>query len=282
VNYRHAYHAGNFADVFKHALLARMLVHLNAKPTPWRFIDTHAGIGVYDLESGPAARTREADLGIRRLMKAKLPQAAAELLAPYQELVRQVAGRENHLYPGSPEVAARLARPQDRLTLAELHPEDAATLRERYAGDRRVTLRAGQDGWVALKAAMPPPERRGLVLVDPPFEEEGEFTRLVRAITELRSRWATGMLALWYPVKDRAAVNSFLQECIGLGTPKTLHLQLLVDAVWTPDRLIGCGFVIINPPWLLIEEARELLPVLAGVLAQGAHTAWRAEWLVPE
>jgi len=278
MNYRHAFHAGNFADVFKHALLVRMLLHLNGKPTAYRVIDTHAGLGLYDLESGPAARTREADVGIRRLMKAALPEPAGALLAPYLDLVREVAGRENRTYPGSPEIAARLTRPQDRLVLAELHPEDHAALATQHAGDRRVAVR-GEDGWLVLKGGLPPPERRGLVLVDPPFEQPDEFRRLAQAVEWLQQKWATGMLALWYPVKDRGAVAAFLRSVAAIGVPKTLHLEMLIDA--DGDGLIGCGYVIVNPPWLLEQEARAMLPVLSRCLASG-RPAWRAQWLVPE
>lgn len=281
MNYRHAFHAGNFADVFKHALLVRILMHLQAKDTAYRYLDTHAGAGLYDLESGPGARTREADAGIRRLRKANLPADAALLLEPYLRIVAAVAGSENRLYPGSPEIAARLARPQDRLTLVELHPEDHAALHRQHARDRRIAT-VQIDGWLAWKAYVPPAERRGLVLVDPPFEAPGEYDRLVDGLRIAAAKWTGGIFALWYPIKDAAAVRRFADALREAAIPKTLRLELVVDPGAMEERLAGCGLIVVNPPWTLKSEAEIMLPVLCRILSRQASVNWRADWLVPE
>ncbi|MGL4240854.1 MAG: 23S rRNA (adenine(2030)-N(6))-methyltransferase RlmJ, partial [Beijerinckiaceae bacterium] len=201
MNYRHAFHAGNFADVVKHALLARMLHHLAAKETAFRYLDTHAGVGLYNLTWDEAQRTREAEGGVKRYRANPPPGYLTELFAPYEKALAAAAASGKDFYPGSPLVAAAVLRPQDKLSLAELHPEDVRTLRKRLGHDRRITI-AEMDGWQALKAWTPPPERRGLVLVAPPFEEPDELGRMADALAAAHRRWATGVFAFWYPVKD--------------------------------------------------------------------------------
>ena len=193
MNYRHAFHAGNFADVLKHAVLALILSHLRRKDAPFRVIDTHAGIGLYDLEGDEASRTGEWRGGIGRLDEADIPAGIAERLAPYLTVVGDI--RRAHgpfIYPGSPEISRRLTRAQDRVVLIEKHPEDAALLAANMKRDQRVKV-VELDGWTALKAYVPPPEKRGVVLIDPPFEEAGELARMARGVTAAWSKWRTGI-----------------------------------------------------------------------------------------
>jgi 23S rRNA (adenine2030-N6)-methyltransferase len=281
MNYRHAFHAGNFADVFKHALLARILRHMTAKEAALRYIDTHAGIGLYNLSWDEAKRTGEADGGIRRYRSGSRTDRLAELFAPYDKALAAAAASGKDFYPGSPLVASALLRPQDRLSLAELHPEDVRTLRRRFGHDRRATI-AETDGWQALKAWLPPPERRGLVLIDPPFEAPDELQRMTDALDKARRKWATGIYALWHPVKDWRDTERFCRAVAALAAPKTLRLEITVDADGEASRLTGSGMIVVNPPWRLIDEAREMLPWLARTLATGRRQSWKAEWLVGE
>ncbi|RYB07685.1 23S rRNA (adenine(2030)-N(6))-methyltransferase RlmJ [Lichenibacterium ramalinae] len=282
MNYRHAFHAGNFADVVKHALLARILAYMIAKPAPLRFVDTHAGLGVYDLSGDEASRTGEWRGGIGRLAAAAVPADLGEILAPYLAAVGP-AGPDGswRTYPGSPAVAQWLLRPEDRLTLCELHPEDVETLRANMGRDRRVRVLAG-DGYGALNAALPPPERRGLVLIDPPFEKPGEFDALQAALVRAYRKWPTGTYMAWYPLKDRAAVGRFVNGVAVAGLRRILQIHLLVG---DPDGgpLAGSGLVVINPPFTLKAEAEALLPWLAATLGRpGEPTEWTARWLAGE
>ena len=226
MNYRHAYHAGNFADVVKHAALSRLVEYLKLKDKAFRVVDTHAGIGLYDLSSEEAQKTGEWLDGIGRLLEAKLSPDAQALLAPYLEAVKSAnpeGGVEN--YPGSPLIVRHLLRPQDRLSAIELHPKDFQRLKALFAGDFQVRA-IELDGWLALGAHLPPKEKRGLVLVDPPFEQEGEFDRLVDGLVRAHRRWPGGIYALWYPIKDRAAVSRFRAELEGVGHPEDPRRRL--------------------------------------------------------
>ena len=281
MNYRHAFHAGNFADVFKHALLARILVHLAAKEAPFRHHDTHAGLGLYDLSADEARRGGEAAEGVRRFLAVSRGAALDELFKPYVAALRAFNALDGRFYPGSPMIAAHLLRPQDRMSLAELHPEDARALKRRFDRDRRVTVQA-TDGYAALNAWLPPPERRGLVLVDPPFEEPGEFERMAEALALAHRKWATGIVALWYPIKGWREPDRFHRALKALAIPKTLRMELMVDAEGDEAKLNGCGMAVVNPPWRLKDEAAAMLPHLAGCLGRGSRTNWRADWIVGE
>ncbi len=278
MNYRHAFHAGNFADVLKHAVLARILDYLKRKPGAFRVIDTHAGIGLYDLSSDEAQKTGEWRGGIGRLMEADLPGAAAALLRPYLDAVRafNAQGGIRH-YPGSPLLARHLLRACDRLTAIELHPQDALALKQRFAGDWQARVIA-LDGWLALGAHVPPKEKRGLVLVDPPFEKEGEFDRLVDGLAKAHRRWPGGTYALWYPVKDRGAVERFRARLGETGIEKMLDIVLEIRAPSPEPRLDGCGMVVVNPPFVLEEEMAVLLPALRATLGESGAQAWTQAW----
>jgi 23S rRNA (adenine2030-N6)-methyltransferase len=281
MNYRHAFHAGNFADVFKHALLARILAHLAAKQTPFRHMDTHAGIGLYDLTADEARRTGEAAEGVKRFLAASMSPELEALFRPFVAALKAFNALDGRFYPGSPLVALNLLRAQDRMMLAEMHPDDARALGRRMAKDIRVKVLSA-DGYGALKGWLPPPERRGVVLIDPPFEEPGEFQRMADALAMAHGRWATGMFALWYPRKGWREADRFHRALAALGLPKTLRLELDVDAGADDARLGGCGLIVVNPPWTLKEEAEAMLPFLARVMKQGGKSTWRADWLVGE
>lgn len=279
MNYRHIYHAGGFADVFKHALLALMLRRLLVKPAPLCVLDTHAGIGRYDLDQPAALKTGDFQRGIVRLLADPAPPAG---LQPYLDAVRACNPQGGlRWYPGSPLIAATLTRPDDRLVLVELHPDDARSLKREFAGQSRVAVHHA-DGYNAVKAFLPPPERRGLVLIDPPFEVTDEFARLTAALRTAYRRWPGGTYALWYPIKDRPPVAAFQQQVKETGIRRIMLAELLVQRDDRGDRLNGSGLLLVNPPWHLEQDLAPLLPILAQRLAlgSGAHGTWR--WLVPE
>jgi 23S rRNA (adenine2030-N6)-methyltransferase len=292
MNYRHAYHAGNFADVVKHATLALLIEQLKAKDAPFCVIDTHAGIGRYDLSSVEAQKTGEFRSGVLPLLTADPARLPAEL-APYLRVVRDMnrdmkKGSDAALrwYPGSPRLALDLLRPQDRLVLLELHPEDAATLASLFAGDKRVKVH-NADGYVALKAFLPPKERRGLVLVDPPFERKDEFARLARGLGHAHRRWANGHYVLWYPIKRRRPVAEFHDALKASGIARILVAEFLLRPATDPERLNGCGLVLVNPPWRTETVLSTLLPQLSQLLSSEWGASERGaganvEWLVPE
>jgi len=284
MNYRHAFHAGNFADVLKHAALALMLHRLAAKEASFVYVDTHAGAARYDLGGEPAMRTGEARDGILRLLADRDPHPA---LRPYLGVVRALnaGGPGVARYPGSPWIARKMTRPRDRLLLCELQPDALRDLRRSTAGDRRVEVRHC-DGWGVLKSDLPPPERRGLVLIDPPFEARDDYERLARGLRHAHRRFATGVLVGWYPIKTRTAVDGLHGAVVEAGIRRVLVAELLVRAL-APEGdpapwLAGCGLVVINPPWALAESLANLLPVLADLLAQGPGAIHRLETLAGE
>jgi 23S rRNA (adenine2030-N6)-methyltransferase len=282
MNYRHAYHAGSFADVVKHAVLARILVHLLAKPAAFRVIDTHAGAGLYDLAGPEASRTNEWRDGIARLRDAALPPAVQALLAPYLDAVAAHNPSGQLLaYPGSPALVRSLLRPQDRLLACELEPAAAAALARTLRGDARLKAVA-IDGWTALSAYVPPKERRGLVLVDPPFEAPDDFARLAVGLAAAHRKWPTGIYLLWYPIKDRSEPDALARRLQRTGIPKLLRAELTIAPPHSLDRLHGSGLIIVNPPWTLEGELRTLLPALADVLAGETRGAARIDWLAGE
>lgn len=282
MNYDHAYHAGNFADVVKHALVVRIVEYLKRKDKPFRVIDTHAGSGLYDLSGERAQKTGEWRTGIGRLIEADLPEPARALLAPYLDIVGDLnPGGGIKFYPGSPVLVRRLLRGRDRLTAIELHPDAAFELKNRFAGDfatRVIEL----DGWLALGAHLPPKEKRGLVLVDPPFEIDDEFGRILDGLRKAHERWPGGVYAFWYPIKDQKEVERFRRDLAALGIPRILDATLTIRAPLHYPRLDGTGMVIVNPPYVIEEELSVLLPVLSGVLAEDAGAGWAVKWLAGE
>jgi 23S rRNA (adenine2030-N6)-methyltransferase len=296
MNYRHAFHAGNFADVLKHVVLVRILVHLCAKPAAFRVIDTHAGAGRYDLAGAEAGRSGEWREGIARLLGAlsgagsRIGEGARALLAPYLDAVAALNdGGRLTTYPGSPALVCAFLRAQDRLTACELEPNAAAALARNLHGDRRSKAIA-IDGWTALNAYVPPKERRGLVLVDPPFEEAGDFPRLAQALEAALRKWASGSYLLWYPIKEREAPNALARRLLrggmgshSLGASSTiLRVELSVGALPDTNRLGACGLMVVNPPWTLESELAVLLPELAAALSGDGRGGHRVDWLRDE
>ncbi len=280
MNYRHIFHAGNFADVFKHAILTLLLKALHAKDKPFVYLETHAGSGRYDLESEAARKTNEARAGIGRLwpQREKFPELV-DYFSAVQALNR---GGSPRFYPGSPQLARTLLRAQDRMLLFELVPEECARLRDEFAHEPQVQIFC-QDGYAGLKAQLPPRERRGLVLIDPPYEAGGEFAQAFEALKLAHARWATGIFALWYPVKERAPVARMYRALEASGIRKVLCAELMLYPEDTAFRLNGSGLIVVNPPWKLDENLRDLLPRLLRVLQDGEHVGRTGiSWLVPE
>jgi 23S rRNA (adenine2030-N6)-methyltransferase len=282
MNYRHAYHAGNFADVVKHVALVRLVEYLKLKDKAFRVVDTHAGTGLYDLSSPEAQKTGEWLQGIGRLLDADLSPEAMALLAPYLDAVK-AANPDGGVkrYPGSPLIERHLIRVQDRLTAIELHPQDFQRLKARFAGDFQARI-IQLDGWLALGAHLPPKEKRGLVLIDPPFEQAGEFDRLVDGLQRAHRRWPGGIYALWYPIKDRAAVRDFRKRLSTAGIPKILDIAFEVRGPSLDARFDGSGLVVVNPPFVFEREMQVLLPELNKALAEDEKAHWSVEWLAGE
>jgi 23S rRNA (adenine2030-N6)-methyltransferase len=276
MNYRHAFHAGNFADVHKHVVLARILVHLRLKPVAFRVIDTHAGAGRYDLLGPEPSRSGEWREGVARIWQSR-EGTAHDLLAPYLEAVAALnPNAKLRVYPGSPMIAAKLLRRHDRLIACELEPRAAAALAAVLRGDPRAKAVA-IDGWTALGAYVPPMERRGLVLVDPPFEQAEDFMRLSAALAGAHRKWPTGIYMLWYPIKDRAAPDRLAWRLRQLAVPKVLRCELSLGPPGADAGLLGSGLIVVNPPFTLETELRRLMPALAEMLSLQA--AWRLDWL---
>jgi 23S rRNA (adenine2030-N6)-methyltransferase len=281
MNYRHAFHAGGFADVVKHIVLVRILIHLQDKEAAFRVIDTHAGAGVYDLTAEEARRGGEWLTGIARIMQARFSQAALSLMMPYLDIVRafnpQVAPLK--AYPGSPLFARALLRPQDRLTACEVETEARRQLIDALRRDAQARV-VDLDGWTALPAFVPPKERRGLVLIDPPYERRDEFERLAVGFSEAFIKWRSGCYLLWYPVKSRRATDELARHvanCVGATKPPGKCLRLEFSAA--PERsgtgLTAAGLLIVNPPWTLMGELKTILPELEKPLGQGGAGRFR-------
>ena len=283
MNYRHAFHAGNFADVIKHIVLVRILLYLQEKHAAFRVIDTHAGAGVYDLTGEEAERSGEWLTGIARIMQARFSEHALPLIKPYLDIVRSFNSHPAKLerYPGSPLIARALLRPQDRLTACEVEPKARKQLIDALRRDTQARV-VDLDGWTALPAFVPPKERRGLVLIDPPYEKKDEFERLAEGFTEAFTKWPTGSYLLWYPVKSRRATDSLARhvaQTVGAGaTPgKALRLEFSVAPQSAEAGLISAGLLIVNPPWTLAGELKAILPELEKPLGRGGAGRFRLE-----
>ena len=288
MNYRHHFHAGNFADVMKHALLVRLVAGLQRKEKGFLYLDTHAGRGSYDLtvasQGDTLARQPEHPLGIGRLWeRPELPEGVAEYVALVKRFDRERGnpGGAPRFYPGSPWLARLLARPQDRLVFCEKQPGESELLDLGFGREPRVKVLT-MDGYAAPRALLPPPERRALILIDPPFEAQDEFARIAVAVGEGLRRLPGAVLAIWYPLTERARVEAFFGELLALKLPPTLELELTVAGEQSPVKMKGCGVVVINPPWQFDGEARKMLEWLAEALAQEPGGRAKARWLVPE
>jgi 23S rRNA (adenine2030-N6)-methyltransferase len=271
MNYRHAFHAGNHTEVFKHAALIFVLEWLLAKPAPFAVLDTHAGVGAYDLTSEAALKTREFDGGIGRVFAPPLQTAPG-----YADLVRQMNPHGLTTYPGSPEIVRRHLRQHDRLIACELHPQDAAALRRRYRDDPRVAVHH-RDGYEAIGAFLPPRERRGLVLIDPPFEAKDEGARLADALAAALRKWPNGTFLAWYPIKDGLVGAALARAATAVAFPKTLLAEF---SPYERDNvsLSGGGLLIVNAPWKLDERLSALAAELDERLGDGRGSS-RIEWV---
>ena len=279
MNYRHAFHAGNHADVLKHLVLSRLLALLAKKDAPYAYLDSHAGIGLYDLRGDQASRTGEWLEGIQRVWQADDVPA---LFDDYLGVIRALnPDGQLRYYPGSPEVARELSREQDRLQLNEKHPEDGQLLKANMKYDRRVAVHLGE-GWQVPRALLPTAQKRAVLLIDPPFEQADELQRCAQAMKESIARMRQAVVAIWYPIKDQRQLKRFYQDLQGTGAPKLLRVELLVHAADNADvGLNGSGLAIANPPWGLEDELRSVLPWLGQNLGQ-TQGGWKLDWLIEE
>lgn len=285
MNYRHLYHAGNIGDVVKHVTLLALLAALRQKPAPFFVLDTHAGCGLYDLQDAAALKTGEAMAGVQKLVGAGLASvpeaylAALALLNPGLMVNGALLPAALRWYPGSPWLITQALRPEDRYCGCELHPEDYAALRRAVPRAAQIQLH-NRDGYEALGAFTPPPEKRGLVFIDPPFEQPDEFQRMASAVIAAHGRWRNGVYALWYPIKDRPAVWAFQEAMAQSGIRKQLVLDYGFAAPTAPG-LQGSGLLVINPPWGLAEAMAETYAKLHVALQDDAAET-KIAWLVPE
>ncbi len=272
MNYRHAYHAGNHADVLKHIVVARIVEHLKKTEKPFRCVDLHAGIGIYELHGVEAQKTLEWREGVGRLYDSAgnpvpLSPEAELLLAPWRQAIAALNMDGIASYPGSPEIVRQLMRREDRLNLNELHPIDAETLRERYGRDRQVSI-TQLDAAIAIKSQLPPPERRGLVLVDPPYEVTDEIERIIVMLSGGLKRFANGIYCIWYPVTGDGLDARITDALRTMSVPEGLRIELRVRRARMDGGLSGSGMIVLNPPWHLDTELAILLPELCERLGQ--------------
>jgi 23S rRNA (adenine2030-N6)-methyltransferase len=278
LSYRHGFHAGNFADVLKHSLLALTINALKQKDTPFVYIDTHAGAGKYSFKSEFSKKTGEFQQGIARIWN--MPQPLAELKDYLAAVRAENTGNQLVRYPGSPQLVRRLIRNQDRLILSELHSTDFESLYQLFVQDKQVSV-AKEDGLKTLDKKLPPIQRRGLILIDPSYELKSDFNKVVTALTSAHKRFATGIFGLWYPIIERGVTERMLQNLIDTGIRKQLRIEHCITADGAVRGMTGSGMLFINPPWQLENQARLLLPWLNEVLSEaGGH--WKVEWQVQE
>jgi 23S rRNA (adenine2030-N6)-methyltransferase len=283
MNYRHAFHAGNFADVLKHITLMMLIEQLKQKPASFFYLDTHAGRGIYDLSKARSQRSGEYKDGIGRLLKAARRALPPEVAA-YLALVRQSAGAGHSAitaYPGSPKIVAMMRREGDRMVLFESQSQEADALRSALAGQRRLSIVEG-DGYNALKAHLPPPENRGLVLIDPPYESDREFDRVLEALKRAHARWPNGIYCVWFPLTERAGPARFRQALEDSGIRRILEVTLSILPEDSGVGLWGSALVVVNPPWQLDTRLAALLPQLHGLVSTDGAGGTSVNWLVPE
>jgi 23S rRNA (adenine2030-N6)-methyltransferase len=278
LSYRHSFHAGNHADVLKHIVQSLILNALQQKDKPFVYHDTHSGVGRYDLTHEWSEKTGEYKQGIARIWQQNVtPYAIESYLAAIKALNN---GDTLRYYPGSPRVARAHLRPQDRMVLTELHPSDYPLLEQEFQRDRQVSIYK-EDGFARLKASLPPKERRGLVLIDPPYELAKEYRDVVQAIAQSYKRWSTGIYAIWYPVVNRCDIDDMLDGLANLGIRKILQIELGVAPDTNERGMTASGMIVINPPWKLESEMQEILPFLKQAIAP-VTGHFKVEWVVPE
>src|SRR3984957_15407746 len=287
MNYRHAFHAGNFADVIKHVVLVRILLHLQEKDAAFRVIDTHAGAGVYDLTGEEAQRRGEWLTGIGAILAARFSEKAQPLIKPYLDIVRSFNPQGGPLkaYPGSPLIARALLRPDDRLTACEVESSARRDLIDALRRDTQARV-VDLDGWTALPAFVPPKERRGLVLIDPPYEQKDEFERLATGFAEAFAKWPTGSFLFWDPGKSRRATDELARQVADAADTsrppgKCLRLEFRVAPEATGAGLTSAGLLVVNPPWTLAGKLKAILPELEKPLGQGGAGRFRLETAKP-
>jgi 23S rRNA (adenine2030-N6)-methyltransferase len=273
MNYRHIFHAGNICDTVKHIVLTLAIAHLRSKDKGFCVLDTHAGTGLYDLKDERALKTGEAQKGIYRLLTAAPISELAEYFRILNELNPGFQADQPEtfrFYPGSPMIARLMLRPQDRLVLCELHEEEIRELRRQFRNNGQTHIHH-RDGYEALGAFLPPAEKRGMALIDPPFEETNEFLKLVEAAAKTHARWREGMIMIWYPIKERPAIWRFHEGLIATGIPEMLCAEFIYEEEIRADRLNGCGLIIINPAWQLDKKLKQLFPALHEALGTAYH-----------
>lgn len=277
LSYRHGFHAGNHADVFKHAALCLILKKLTAKEAPFVYLDTHSGAGHYNLNKQWSQTTVEFMDGIERVLNA---ERTPPLLEEYVHLVKQAREAKPMAYPGSPNIARALLRPQDKLVLMELHNNEIRELKRHCAGDKRVSFHH-RDGFEGLVGLMPPVLPRGVALIDPSYEVKADYETVARSISKAAARWATGMFVVWYPLLGESRdLSQLLLKKLKQSTEHSLLVaELAVKEQSAEFGMHGSGLAILNPPWQLNDQLRELLPALAEMLAQDDKASWRVEWL---
>jgi 23S rRNA (adenine2030-N6)-methyltransferase len=300
MNYRHIYHAGNFADVFKHVLLIALIQSLREKNTPFLYLDTHAGVGEYDFQETNAQKTQEYRNGVDKLASPLYTKkiASSRLLQDYLNIINAWNEKRDsknirpsdvktlkpmgiRYYPGSPMLAKTLLRPFDRMILTELHPEDKSQLKQHFARDKQVGVHH-LDGYQALKAFLPPKENRGLILIDPPFEKTDEYQQIVQHLVQARMRWPTGIYAIWYPIKDAKAVKTFYKDLAKSGIREILCCEMQVSNIEEGAGLQACGMIIVSPPWQWQKKIGPVLAHLSHILSRPGEGRYLMKWLVQE
>lgn len=275
MNYRHIYHAGNFADVMKHLVLLHLVEAMMRKTTPFCYFETHAGIGYYDLNF-ITSQNNEFTSGISKLLSAtsQLP-----LVVEYVSIVKSLNANTLRYYPGSPYLVKQRLRPQDRMSLCELNSQDVHTLKQLFSKDKQVAVHH-MDGYQGLKAFLPPSEKRGLILIDPPFEQADEFSQIIKGLKLALNKFAQGTYAIWYPLKDKHYLQKFKRQLQTLAVNNILCLELAIDETNPMLPLSGCGVVIINTPWQIDNQLKTLLAWLWSVLAKQQRGFYQADWLI--
>ncbi|MEL0614515.1 23S rRNA (adenine(2030)-N(6))-methyltransferase RlmJ [Marinomonas arenicola] len=279
LSYRHIYHAGNHADILKHIIVSEICKHLIKKDTPFFYLDTHAGIGQYPLDSAQAQKNKEFQSGIARLLEEDhLPDAIESLL----DIVRDM-NPDNKLafYPGSPKIVDYYVRQKDKLHLCELHPNDYPVLAALFPNKRKANV-VKDNGFDAVKSMLPPPQKRGFVLMDPPYEVKKDYQYVVQALQDGHKRFPQGSYAIWYPVLNRKQADNLLRAVETTKIRNVLLVEMTIRDSEKERGMAGSGMIIVNPPWTLEKEANEFLPVLTKLLAEDAHADFQVSWITPE